>query len=134
MPQYKNNNAADVAVGQYRIPPGETVTIYDYLENLPSGVVKVSDLPLFDQIKLSQVITADATISVPASLTDYLITVSVISGDAEIRFNSDSMTPAEILLEGMSDSWKCKARTINDVRVHFTSSGGKKAIVTIKKA
>lgn len=130
MPRYQNTGTSIIDVQGIRFDPGQTKDSHIWIATLPAGLVKLLDAPIFDNVILSQKITAGVTVNVPAAVTDnYKISVFCTAGDVGIKTDTSSATE-RILGTGMEWGAICLSRTINSLI--FTVSGGT-AYLTIEK-
>jgi len=131
MPRYTNTGTDIVVVGSVRIEPGQTVDSRIWLVTpLPTGITKLADAPIFDNVILSQKITAGVTVPVPATVDgNYKISVFCTAGDVTVQTDTTDST-GRILGAGMLWEAICLPRTINSLI--FVVSGGT-AYLTIEK-
>jgi len=103
MPTYKNTGANDVAIGGLRVSPGQSVESLVVFNDLPAGVTKTSDLPIWNPIIHSEVYTGNiggqAVISLPANLASGRILLKCTDGSAEVKFNDAAFSPVLKLTE-----------------------------------
>jgi hypothetical protein len=103
MPTYRNDNTTAVAVGSLRIEPGQSAESLSFIQNLPAGVVKTTDVPFIGPIVSSTKLTATGTVPVPATyldskgvrqpLTQYEIEIYVGTGECQVTHINASNIP-----------------------------------------
>jgi hypothetical protein len=104
MPKYLNSNAVDTMLGINRIPAGETFTTKEFFSTLPSGVTKVADVPFFNPILDSAVLSTTTTKTIPAGASSYGIRVYCQAGLVNITLSNVANTPVLYLVPG--ESWE----------------------------
>lgn len=123
MPTYRNANPQDVLLnGQYRVGAGETLTIKEWLKNLPANVTEVTTAPYFNPIIDSAVITSTTTKTIPAGTSSYGIRVYCVSGACTVTLSSASNTPVLNLLAGESWEMVMHNRLVDTVIITIASS------------
>ena len=125
MPTYKNNGTERATLGGHTIEPGESIETTGWFMTgfLPIGVIQSSETPFDNPIVLSQKISTDVTIQIPAGVDRFFIHVFVESGEVDLLFNSDNNLPVLKLYTGAKYGRKIFDRTVNDLRFTFIISG-----------
>lgn len=116
MPKYTNGNNTSVDVEGIHFDPKETKETYQWLTTLPSGVTKVSDLPMYDTVILSQKITSPTSVAIPASVKgNYKISIYPTTGaEATFKLNSSDSTARVV---GALDKFDltCPSRIVDSI-------------------
>lgn len=131
MPQYKNNTTSVLFAGSLRIEPGETVSTYEYLRTLPTGITQEAATPYFSNVISSAKLTNTTTVTVPTTYTDsngktvdlvgnYKIKVYVGTGECTVKSNSSSATARYV---GLYETYDlvCLTRIIDNIIVTISS-------------
>lgn len=125
MPKYINNNAVEVVIGVYRISPGQTIETLEFLENLPSGVVKTAEAPFYNPILVDADYPAGAsTIDVPSSPTKaYWIDIFAETDDTTVKFNDAAFSPVILVLQGTTYRRYYAYRAVNSIILAVAAGG-----------
>lgn len=123
MPKYKNTTNENKVLETNIIAPKEEMVTPVWYPDLPAGLEKVSDEPMYNPIVYSDVVTGDTTIDIPNNVKNVLVDIYVESGRVEVRFNSDGNNPPVKLGDGMVWSRRFVSRLINDIRIKFINPG-----------
>lgn len=131
MPKYYNSNTTSVDFEGLHLDPKETKDTYIWLTSLPSGVTKVSDLPMYDTVILSQEVTSPTSVAIPVSTKgNYKISIYATTGaKATFKLNSSDGTARVV---GALDKFEltCLSRIVDSVI--FTAITGS-VFLTVEK-
>jgi len=120
MPKYTNSTNSDIAIGSYRIGAKESITIQEYLQNIPAGITEDDSVGYYDPIILSRKDTSTATFSVPTTSSSYEIKFFCSAGDGTIKFNNASAT-VRYIGTGETIRIKCMVRIIDSIILTISS-------------
>ena len=127
MPRYTSDTSRPV--GQIYINAGQPTDSYEFIQNLPVGVVVDKTQYLFDPVIDSVKISSTTTYTIPATTTGYLIKLYCLSGEVAFQVN----TTGKSTLLGAGMSWNCLQTQRNIETIKFTITTGV-VYVTIEKA
>lgn len=123
MPKYLNSGTSVVVYRGVRIEPGETVTVNEQFEVLPTGITKVSNAPAFAAAEFSGVYTGDSagvsdSIAIPAGMQQFTVEVICSGGVVAVAFddNTDKKKAIPFL---QSTKWVFKNRIVSEFKIHF---------------
>ena len=125
MPTYKNTSVLRATLGGHTIEPGQSIETAGWFDtsSLPIGVIQTFETPFFNPIVLSQKISTNSTVQIPAGTDRFFIHVFVESGEVDLLFNSVNNLPALKLYTGAKYGRKIFDRTVNDLRFTFVTAG-----------
>jgi hypothetical protein len=129
MPAYKNNSTAiRFLLDGMKINPGQVVTNVNNFVTLPSGVSKVSELPVWNPVIVSSRHAGNASDSVIVILptvingenvNDYIINIFCSAGRVGVKFNTTSFSPEQLLDLNEGYEEKIRYRKITKVIINF---------------
>jgi hypothetical protein len=121
MPTYLNSGTTVANIGLYRIEPGESKVINEYISSLPTGVTQTSATPYFDPVVSSAKLTGTTTVTVDSALTgNYRIRVYVGVGECTVKLNGSAAVDRYV---GLYETYTidCMTRAVDNVIVTISS-------------
>lgn len=126
MPKYTNSTSAVITVNGNRIEAGETISILEYLENLPAGVTQTDSVPAYTPCAYSALLSGGSgdsgVINVPAGLKQFTIVVSCASGAVKFETNGVTAT-AEVVVAAETVKYQFLSRLVTSFKVYYLVTG-----------
>ena len=123
MPKYKNSTGEGKVLGTLIVPPHESVESKIFYPDLPSGVTKTAEYPMYNPVLYSGSINASDTVDIPDYNGKVKIKLHLLSGEVDVAFNESDNTPKLNLKADGTWETEFPARMVRRVLVVFTSGG-----------